>query len=380
VTGEVDYGKFSFTVKLAVLSSLATTCSHALPAREQVPVFRVSLSGGVLQLAVVSPEQSVLAVTSAVIVTDDYEHVAFVPARKLLAILKEAPAGDMTVAVSGNVAKVTAGKASWSLKLPDGSARPPLPDLSGVVLSEFDGDRLVTAIRAVRHAVCRDAAQPSLTQVAVTAGEDGVVTASDRVRMARAPLAGFPVAVTIPSGVLDDMLRLLAGNPDGKIMVGEIPGRLVLVIGHVTLVTSRRPAQFPDMDKQLLEPALEAGSSVLVVDREELEKAVRRVAIAADQQTSAIALRLTSKGVTVEAKDKNGNSATEAVPATWDDKPRVVVVNSGYLLELLGATTAKSCEFKVGPDMGAKKAPLLLVGTDGDVQVLTRMPAAILGY
>jgi len=209
-----------------------------------------------------------------------------------------------------------------------------------------------------------------------------VATASDRTRLARVAVPGFPVTATIPAPVLDDMVRVLSEHPDDVINVGDAPGYLVLVAGHVTLAIAKRSTQFPDMDKQLLEPAVKSSTSRLVVDKDQLEKAVRRVAITADAQTSAIALRLSPKEVSVEARDKGGNSSAEAIPASWDDKPRVVVVNHAYLLDMLSACGAPSCVFLLGPDVGKRLSPLLLGATEGtgEVQVLTRMPAALLGY
>lgn len=378
----VDYGSFTLTVKQVVLASLAGSAAHALPAREQVPVlgcFRVSLDEGTLQLAATSGERSVLAATSAVTCTPG-QHRAYIPARKLLAILREAPGGDIQVTVKKNEAEIVAGSVSWNLKLPDGTAYPVIPSPEEAQLSPYSRQKLVVAIKGVRHAVCKDAAQPSLTQVAITAGKSSVVTASDRSRLARVPLEEFPIAATIPAPVLDDLVRVLSEHPDETVSIGEAAGHIVVRAGNVTMVISKRAAAFPDMDGQLLAPAIKENTSRLTVDREELEKAVRRVAITADAQTSAIALRLSAKAVTVEARDKNGNSSSEDVHAQWDGKARVVVVNHGYLQEMLSASTAPSCEFLLGPDAGKRLSPLLLSGKDGAVQVLTRMPAALLGY
>lgn len=380
----VNYGTFAFTVKQTILASLAASVAHALPAREQVPAlgcFRVAVvtSPGVLQLAATNGEQVITAFTVAV--AAEKGGVACIPARKLLAILREAPpGGEVTVSVVKNEAVISVGSSVWTLKLPDGSAYPELPKLSGIVFTPYSRQKLITAIRGVRHAVCKDAAQPTLTQVSISSGGSAVATASDRTRLARAAVAGFPVAATIPAPVLDDMVRVLSEHPDDNISVGDAPGYLAIAAGHVTLAIAKRSTQFPDMDKQLLEPAVKANTSRLTVDKAELDKAVRRVAITADAQTSAIALRLSGKQVTVEARDKGGNSSSEVIPAAWDDKPRVVVVNHSFLSEMLAASASPSCVFLLGPDAGKKLSPLLLSGKDGEVQVLTRMPAALLGY
>lgn len=386
----VDFGKFDFSVKQFVLASLAESTAHAVPSRpgEAAPVlscFRVILSGGdqpSLELAAADMEQSARAVTSAFSASDDAAHMLFIPAKKLLSILRESPAGDFSVAVAKNEATVTAsGGAVWKLKLPDPTPYQALDAVDALEFSEFDRVQLISSLKMVRHAICKDASQSSMTQVAVTgSGKEAVVTASDRARLARAPLPGFPFPVTIPAGVLDDLLRLLSGNPAETVGVAQTESSLVFRASHVTLTAGKRTTQFPDMDKQLLGPALEANDQRLVIDKAELAAAVKRVSINADAQTSAIAIRMGASGVVVEARDKDKNSATQKVMAQWDGKDRVVVVNCVFLAEMLSASPAKSCEFRLGPDVGKKLSPILLVNPDGSVQVLTRMPQALLGY
>lgn len=380
----VDFGTFEFTVKQFVLASLAESVAHAVPTKETVPVlgcFRVILHGGVLELTAVDAEQSARAVTTAFSVSDESDHLLFLPARKLLSILHESPAGDFSVSVVKNMATVVAsGGAVWKLQLPDPTSWPALDSVE-VEFSQFDRVKLITALKMVRHAICKDASQPSLTQVAVTgSGDLAVVTASDRTRLARSPLPGFPFPVAVPAGALDDLLRLLSGNPADTVGIAETDAAVVFRADHVTISAGKRSTQFPDMDKQLLGPAIEANDQRLVVDKAELAAAVKCVAINADTATSAIALRVGPSGLAVEARDKSGNSAAKKVMAEWDGKDRVVVVNCVFLAEMLAASPAKSCTFWLGPDVGKKLSPVLLANPDGSYQVLTRMPQKLLGY
>lgn len=384
--GGVDYGSFSFSVKQFVLLSLAESVSHAVPSgRPTQPVlgcFRFTVKDGLLEAVATTPDQSAFAETSAVVCASQDPQLLYLDAKRLLSILREAPPGDVEVTVKKNQATIAAGKSvSWDVKLPDPGAYPKLPVVYTVEFKDYDRQQLLAGLRAVRHAICKDAGQPSLTQVAIAADASGamVVTASDRTRLARAPLAGFPLPVTIPAVALDDLQRQLSGHPAETVGVGETGAALVFRVGNVTLSVNKRTQPFPDMDKQLLAPALKENTCQLTVDRAELSRAVKRVAINADDKTSAIGLRLAAESVTVEAKDKAGNSAQETVLASWAGTERVVVVNHGHLTEMLTASPAQSCTFMLGPDVGKRLSPLLLTG-DGSAQVLTRMPAALLGY
>lgn len=389
-SGGVNYGSFTFQVKRWILASLAEAAAPALPASVPVPAlgcFRVRAGDGFLELAATDMERTVLATTKSVIADspeDGTYHEAFVPARRLLAILKEAPNTEVTITVKKNQAQVAVGSGSWTLALPDSKDYPELVSPAQLDFSPYGRERLLAGLRAVRHVVCKDAGRPPLTQVEVKDEPGGadysVVTASDGIRFARARAVRYPLPATcIPSSVLDDLIRLLAGGQADDVGVAETEEVLAFQAGPVTLSVARRSTPFPDMDKLLLQPAL-ANEDILKVDRDELAAAVRRVRINADGETSAIVLEVTGGAVTVVARDKASNSATEAVPATWTSaKDRVLCVNHAFLAEMLAAHPGKLCEFRLGKDRGMRRSMVLLEGED-ITQVIAQMPPALVGY
>ena len=133
-----------------------------------------------------------LASTPAV--TADATQTLVLPARKLLAILKEAPDGDIIMDVDGEFATVRAGTASWSLQLDDGSSYPPLPDPAQVEMHPVGREAFLGALRAVRHAVGRDSSRPALSRwTSLSPGSAAAaarVTACDGIRFARTSWPG----------------------------------------------------------------------------------------------------------------------------------------------------------------------------------------------
>lgn len=385
--GGVDYGSFQFTTKTFALNSLAAWALTAVPSGSGPAVmscFRVTVAPGSLTLAATDLERVVTASTAAVDTTDT-SHV-YIPARKLAAILREAPEGTVAVAVKKNQATITAASGTrWVLALPPGDGYPELASLENAKLEPYARLKLLDGLKAVRHAVCKDASRVQLTQVHIGTPEQGAeraVTASDGTRFARAPLGGFPLDCCIPGGVLDDLLRLLEGCPSTDIGVGEVGdeknGTLVFQAGPVTLAAGKRPYPYPDMDKLLLKPALD-NKDVLKVDRAELLAAIRRIRINADAETSAIALEVSKGSVNVVSRDQGKNSAEEAVGAEWDGPDRLLVVNHQFLAEALAAHDSSSCAFRLGKDLGRRRSMVLLAG-DASIQIVTQMSPHLVGY
>lgn len=384
-----QYAPFSFTAKRLVLSALADKAVSVVSNRDVMPVlkyFLVHVAPGSLRMAATDLELAVLASTPAV--STEATETVVLPARTLLAILKEAASDDITVEVGGEIATVRAGSASWDLQLADCTEYPPLPDPAEVEMHPVGREAFLGALKAVRHAVGADSGRPPLQQVAIVVPEGGgpaTVTACDGTRLARTPLAGFPLSMQVPAGALESLVKTLEGSELDQIQVGQTTpehgiGHLVFRVSGTVFLASKLTAKFPDVEKLLLRPALE-NRLLLEVDKGELAAAVRRVRITADLNTSAIGLRMSPGTLTVLSRDTAGNRAEEPVSAAWEGPERLVVVNHQFLSAMLASHPALTCRFWLGPEAGKKRSVLLLRDEEsGMVGVIYQMLASQVGY
>lgn len=389
--GGVNYGDFSFRVKRWVLAGLADSAATALPASAGMPAlgcYRVRIAEGFLELAATDMERTIRATTGAVAVKDILEgtyNEVYIPARKLQAILREAPDGEVTLAVKKNQATLTATAGQWTLALPDSEGYPELIGLMDLKFTLVGREKFLAGIRAVRHVVSRDAGRPPLTQAEVRTDPSDpartVITASDGSRFARARIEDFPPPpepLCIPSSALDDLARLLAAGQGEEAGIALTEEAMVFSVGSVVLSVARRSTPFPDVDKLLLKPALE-NKQVLSADKGELAAAVRRVRINADGDTSAIVLDLSNGSISVVARDKARNSAVETVSSGWEGGNRVLCVNHAFLAEMLAAHPGNTVEFMLGKDVGKRRSQVLLQG-GGLTQILSQMIPSLVGY
>lgn len=388
-TGSLEtagYEPFSFTVKRLVLSSLADKAIPVVSSRDVSPVlknFLVQVGPGHLRLAATDLELAVLARSPAV--TADSDHVLLLPARRLLSILREAPGDDVSVDVSGNFAAIRSGTARWDLPLDDVSVYPSLPDLAEADMHPVSRESFLAALKSVRYAVCRDTGRFSLMQVDIKlTGEAGstpaTVTASDGVRFARTVLPEFPLGMQIPYGALDILVKILEGSGQDEVQAGDTGSHLAFRVGGTVFLAARMVSRFPDVEKQILRPALE-NKLLLTVDRAELVAAIRRVRVNADPDTSAVGLRMSPETLTVLARDKDGNAAEDAISAGWDGPERLVVVNHQFLSDMLAVYPSAVCRFWLGPEKGKRRSVLMLRDDEtGMMGIIYQMIAAQVGY
>lgn len=384
---EADYGALEFTVRRAMLAQLAEWAAVAVPSSATLPVngcFQVTVTPTSLQVAATDQAKAVIAEIPAVLTQSSGR--VYLPAKKLRSILSEAREGDVTVSVKGLQAMVTAGPATWQLRLFPPDRYIGLPDLSAAEFAPVGRETLRGALDTVRHAVGKEASRSAFTQVRVAA-VDGVMLASatDSSQFSRAPVPGFPRDMLIPGAALDDLLKLLAKTPVDDVEVADAGSYAVFRVGPVTLAVLRSASPFPNVDQLFLGP-VKGNNLTLGVDKDELAGALRRVRVTADSSTSAVALIADSDGgkrgrLTVTARDKDGNSAEESIPASWGQGRHLLVVNAAFLSAMLAAHPSATCEFSVGKDRGQVRPPLLLEDRDKQVTgTCPQMPPKLVGY
>lgn len=368
----------SFEIKKFLLEALLNKAYTVVPVRDVMPVlkcFQFHVDPQRLRVVATDNELSFIATTPMVSVSQP--GVAVFPAKKLLDIVKTADDSDVRITVTNTTAAITIGRASWTLKLPGGDDYPAMPVITDTQFISVDRKTFTEAITAVRYAACRDPNRANLNIIDIT---DGKLTACDGSRIQQIRISDLPINLRIPIVAVDDLLRLLRTVEHDTIGVGQSDTKLIFRLGTDVFIVSKFFAAFPDMEANLLRPALENRHS-LDVDRTDLINAIKRVRINADADSSAIALQVDRNELTVTARDKAGNTASETIFATFAGSPRTIVVNHKYLLDMINNYGDATCTFRLGDDTRTRRTPLLLRNaTTGDAASVQQMMADWVGY
>jgi DNA polymerase III subunit beta len=369
-TAPADNVRLHFEVKKFVLQALLEKAITVVPTRDVMPVlkcFQFQLDPQRLRVIASDLEMSLIAATPMVSVTTG--GTACFPAKKLLEVVKSAQDTDVLIKVTNTTARIQIGRASWTLKLPGGDDFPPMPAITEAEFTTVNRRIFADALYAVRYAASRD---PSRANLNILDLHDGKLTACDGSRIQQIRISELPVNLRIPISAVDDLLRLLKISDLETIDVGQSQDRLIFRFGSDLYIVSKFFAQFPDMEQQMLRPAL-ANRQNLAIDKTDLLDAIRRVRINADLESSAIKLEIAAEGLTISARDKFGNTAAETIDCTWSATPRSVMVNHRYLTELITTHGDATCSFRLGDDTRSRRSPLLLESSTGAVGVVQQM-------
>jgi DNA polymerase III sliding clamp (beta) subunit (PCNA family) len=134
---------------------------------------------------------------------------------------------------------------------------------------------------------------------------------------------------------------------------------MVFKVDTTMLIVKKPEVKFPHAEQMFLRPAL-TNDQELKISKSSLLSAVKKVRLCADEDTSAIALKLSKDSVEVCTRDQVGNKASEKISASWKGKARTIVVHHKFLTDLLSVNDIEICVFKLGEDLKNRKSPLLL--------------------
>lgn len=370
-----------FKVKRFALMALVEKAIPVISSSDALPVlknFLVAVSPGHLELTA-SDLELTTRVTTPSVQTSDSGTVAL-PAKRLRAMLAEAPEGEVSIAVSEGMAHVVAGEVEWAMRIGDHRDYPEQVDLADVQMSGVDRGEFLAALRMVRYAICKDGARPALMMVDIC---KNVVTASDGARMQRTALK-CDVDMKIPAAAVDHVLRLLSSSEAENVWVAEQGNSLIFKVGATTFLAHKTMARFPEIERMLVRPA-QANTELLVAERAALLEAIRRVQINADESTSAIGLKLATDRMTLVARDTDGNAAEQPIEVWWKGSPRTLVLNHVFLTEMVNAWSDPKCRLWLGSDTAKKKSLVMLCdrmqaseqGTH--IGIIQQMHAVVLG-
>ena len=348
----------SLQTKKFALQHLLDKAASVVPSKDILPVlknFQVEAKGGSVRVTATDLELSVVATSEMVTVTK--EGSAVFPAKRLMEIVKEAEDGDLIITVKDGEAKVEVGRTHWTLKLMSGDDYPELPEIDKIEFHEIDRAKFVGWIRCVRYAAATETVRPSLMVIDIAGGQ---MRATDGVRFQQVTVGKeIPIDISIPINAVDDLVKILSTTEAPKVELGQDDESLFFKVGGDVFIAQKLNAVFPDLDEQLLKPAL-ANDQILNVDRGDLVKAIKRVRITADPETNAVILALSTNKMNVKSKDKYGSTCEEELDVKWGGKDREIAFNHTHLLQMLGMTDLSSCEFRLGEDTKTRPSPLLL--------------------
>jgi DNA polymerase III subunit beta len=340
-TAREEYQAMEFSVtKSALLNELSTT-QGVVERKTTIPILSnllVEAKGGRLTVTATDLELSIRTSCEAKI---KKEGAGTIPAKKLLELVRLLPEGEIKVKLLDNHwVEIVSDKKKYKLV---GMARENFPALPAVphTLVKIPASILESLIAKTKFAISMEESRYTLNGGLLILKPDTLaMVATDGHRLALAEmdhtLAGLngEVKVLIPKKAMDEVAKLAGISGSGaEIDFAKDESHLFFQAGHRLLISRILTGQFPNYEAVLPRE----NSKTVVIERTELNDAVRRVSQLADQRSHAVKLSVSEQGIEISASSPEYGEAREVIEKEYNGETIAIGFNATYMLDFLAA-------------------------------------------
>ena len=407
-----------FRCERDVLVEALTTTGRAVAARgAALPVLsgvRLAVTGDQVLLAGTDLDLTIQATISVTGMTDG---VVVAPGRLVTDIVRALEPGAVTLDADDDEVRIASGRSQFAVRTHAAADFPRLPVATGDSVT-LPADGLADALRQVVRAASGEDSRPILTGVLMAAEGSGLrLVATDSYRLAVRDLPGAGVLrdgqkVLVPSRALAELQRLLgsssgsftaaissrpaasdsdagvgigtdadearAGQDDGaKAPKSTGPGVTLRLgdhdatfeMGPVRLTTRLIEGEFPNY-RQLIPSNY---PNRLIVAREPLLDAVRRVKLLVRDPTTPVRIALRPDGIELTVITQDWGQASEDVDAKYEGAEMTVAFNPNYLIDGIEAILGDEIQLET---LDALK-PATIRPTEGSDYLYLLMPVRV---
>jgi DNA polymerase-3 subunit beta len=156
--------------------------------------------------------------------------------------------------------------------------------------------------------------------------------------------------VLVPKKAMTEIQRLAAqSGDDSAIDFAQDESHLFFQFGGRLLTSRKLTGQFPNYEAVLPREA----NKTVVLERSELQDALRRVSQLADQRSHAVKFMLAKEGLEISASSPEYGEAKETIEKEFKGDPIAIGFNAQYLLDFLGAAADGPISFELKDDQSA---------------------------
>ncbi len=276
-------------------------------------------------------------------------------AKKLYEIVRELEETELTFSLEeGSRVRIDSGKARFSLLSISPEEYPSIPSGDGVNFVEMEASLLAEMVDRTMYATSTDEARYNLNGVFMELTEDKRLrcVATDGHRLAKIdktpqkPLEFLSKGIIVPRKGVGE-IRKLCDETDATVELGLRDGFLIVRRTGLTLSCRLIEGEFPNY-RQVLpdDPKVR-----LLVDRERLLHAVRRISLLAHERSRGFRLAIEDGVLELSANNPDLGEAVEQLEIDYSGKRVETGFNARYMLDVLGSMISKEVSLELTDEL-----------------------------
>lgn len=324
------------TSKTELLSALQTL-SRATPTRSTLPILNCALFAAEENGTTLRSTDLEITILTNLESSIEETGSAAIPLQPLMEITSELPDTRITLTVDSELhVDLLTDVGRYDLMGKAAEEFPAMPDVDNRKNTGIESSVLKEIIYSTSFAVSKDELKPALTGVFFQFGQDRLTAAAtDGHRLVRFQYKDYQAEeftgdVIIPNKFLNLISTLLGADKPIQVWMGD--NHLTASLGSDKIFTRIIDERFPDYESVIPTD----NDKELVVDRELLLAAVRRVSIFSNRSTHQIALNLEGDKLVITTEDvEKASKAQEELPVQYTGDPLTIGYNANYLRDIL---------------------------------------------
>jgi len=325
-----------FTVVSSELLKALSKIIGVVPAKSSMPILEnvlFDLKGNELSLSATDIE---LYSSASIAVNGSEDGSITVPAKRLMDTVRALPDTSLVFHADLESSKITMITETGEYNITGVSADefPKFPEISEDKNTSLDGDILRYAVNKTIFSVSKDELRPSLMGVLFRFREGSLTAVStDGHRLVKfeSTSVTLPVEadVIIPAKALSALMKL---SESGEIQISMSESYIRFTSGASVLASRVIDETYPNYESVIPKD----NNLEMVISREQLLQALRRVSLYANSTTHQIRFALRENNLTVSAEDVDqGSQAKENIACSYKEEDMDIGFNANYINDVL---------------------------------------------
>src|ERR1700677_2566611 len=285
------------------------------------------------------------------------EGAGTIPAKKLLELVRLLPDGEIRFKLLENHwVHLTCDRRNYKLVGMSKDNFPALPAFPHAMV-KIPASLLATAIAKTTFAISLEESRYTLNGALMVLKPGSLaMVATDGHRLAMVEtdhkFEGFTAEtrVLVPKKAMTEIQRLVGkAGDDVQVEFAQDESHLFFQVGRRLLTSRKLTGQFPNYEAVLPRDA----NKTLLLERMELQNALRRVAQLAVQRSHAVKFMLTNEGLELSSSSPEYGEAKEVIEKEYKGDTISIGFNAQYLLDFLAAATDGPISFELKDEQSA---------------------------
>ena len=332
--------------------------NHAISTRSQLPILLNLLLEAKEGKLTISATDLEIGITTEVPAKTEKKGTLTVPAKTFVELVGMLPSGKITLETTGEGLVVSGEKEKNIFQTSPAEEFPKLYEDKGQRIMELKKETVEKEFSKVVFAASPDSERPALSGVLVKEEKNGfllVATGGYRLSLKKHALQSAKkkqtegdVSIIIPSRVIRELVQMgKDAEAEGiGVYVSREKNQIIFSQNGTALIGRLIEAEFPNYEKIIPTDF----STKTIVDKEDLQKAIKEGNVFARQTAGIIKLSIQKNKILISANAPSVGKNRIEVEAKTTGEENEIAFNARYLLDFLSNTDSETISFEMnGP-------------------------------